>query len=98
MHINDYDIKTKIWKEKKVFVIEAVDIPLVTQGNDLTDAVDNFADAFILSIQDEEFKRKAEPFRIKEGQANIPIGIPLELILPHGQITSLVRQRSDQTS
>ena len=91
--IQDYNVRIKIWKDKKtkVFIVDAVDLPLITQGDDLYEALANFIDAFNLSIQHPEFKNKVESFRLNHGVQN---ELSVELIASNVEVTSNIRGKT----
>lgn len=96
MNLTDYEIKMRVWKEDSVYVIEAEDFPLVTQGRTFQEAVDNFADAFKLNMEDPEFKQAIEKFRLKTKEQS-PILSQVALDIQYAQTTRTIRQRTNQT-
>jgi len=91
--IQDYNVRIKIWKDKKtkVFIVDAVDLPLITQGDDLYEALANFIDAFNLSIQHPDFKKKVEPFKLNNQTQNV---LGMELIASNVEIASNIRSKT----
>lgn len=91
---NNFEVRTKIWKEGKIFIIEAIDFPLVTQGNTFIEAINNFGDAFRLSLQDNEFRKNITKFT-KALFYFMPVLPYVELNILHAKTTSYIRQRTN---
>lgn len=62
--IRGFKIRVKIVNTKKYSIVEALDVPLADYGRDEKEALRNFIEAFNLSIQDEQFRKQAGPFKI----------------------------------
>jgi len=99
----EFEVRVKIWKEGKTIIIEAMDFPLVTQGDTIPEALDNFKDAFNLAMQDQELRHKIEEAQLKVARQisqKAPIielrfpYLPLELTQSYAQNTAFVWQRT----
>lgn len=49
-------IQVKIYKGEKYYVAECLDLPVVTQGKDLDEVVENIKEAIGLHLEDEDLK------------------------------------------
>ncbi len=102
MEINNYSIRVKIFKDAKAVVIDAIDIPLVTQGRNEQEAVSNFSDAFNVSMKDPDFAKQAEQYKLENqqrpGDVSTAFVTITELTTPHAEVTDNYRNRTNSTA